>query len=404
MSKAQRSHVSDLRGATRLATDATAGLAGLVEAIHANVARAPTKLGGPIVGGAVNGITGLVYKSIRGVTRAVGGSLDLALRAVPSALEEMESRPARERLVAVVNGVLGDYLAATDNPLAITMRMRREGKPLVLSREGLAAAIANTGPKLLVLVHGLCMNDLQWTRDGHNHGVALAKELGYTTVSLHYNTGLHISTNGRAFADMLEALVAAWPVPLAELAIVAHSMGGLVTRSAHEIGTAAGHRWPQVLRKLVFLGTPHHGAPLERGGHWIDTVLGKTPYIAPLERLGRIRSAGITDLRHGSVHDEDWQGRDRFAHGTDPRRPLPLPRDVRCYTIAGTIGSAAKPLRDQVLGDGLVPVPSALGQHRDARFTLAFPKSQQWIAADTSHFDLLGRAAVYDPIRRWLAA
>jgi len=248
------------------------------------------------------------------------------------------------------------------------------------------------------------MNDLQWARDGHNHGAALAQDLGYMPVYLHYNTGLHVSTNGRAFADALEALVAAWPVPLEELAIVAHSMGGLVTRSAHEIGTAAGHRWPQVLRKLVFLGTPHHGAPLERGGHWIDTVLGKTPYIAPLERLGRIRSAGITDLRHGSVHDEDWQGRDRFAHGKDPRRPLPLPRDVRCYAIAGTIGGAKAPLRDQVLGDGLVPVPSALGQHRDARFTLAFPKSHQWIAGGTSHFDLLGRAAVYGRIRKWLAA
>ena len=115
--------------------------------------------------------------------------------------------------------------------------------------------------------------------------------------------------------------------------------------------------------------------------------------MAPLERLGRIRSAGITDLRHGSVHDEDWQGRDRFAHGNDPRRPLPLPPDVRCYAIAGTIGGAKAPLRDRVLGDGLVPVPSALGQHRDARFALAFPKSHQWIAGDTSHFDLLGRAA-----------
>ena len=83
---------------------------------------------------------------------------------------------------------------------------------------------------------------------------------------------------------------------------------------------------------------------------------------------------------------------------------MPLPPDVRCYAIAGTIGGAKAPLRDRVLGDGLVPVPSALGQHRDARFALAFPKSHQWIAGDTSHFDLLGRAAVYGRIRKWLAA
>ena len=404
MSTARGSHVSNLRGAARLAIDATAGLTGIVEAIHTNIARMPTKLGGPIVGGAVNGVTGLVYTSIRGVTRAVGGSLDLVLRAVPPALDAAESTPARERMVAVLNGVLGDYLAETDNPLAITMRVRHGGKPLSLSREELATAIPNTSAKLLVLVHGLCMNDLQWTRDGHDHGAALATDLGYTSVYLRYNTGLHVSTNGRAFADVLEALVAAWPVPLEELTIVAHSMGGLVTRSAHLVATAAGHRWPKGLRKIVFLGTPHHGAPLERGGHWIDTVVGKTPFIEPLTRLGRIRSAGITDLRHGSVHDEDWHGNDRFAHGKDPRRPMPLPKDVRCYAIAATIGSAEALLRDRVLGDGLVPVPSALGQHGDSRFTLVFPASHQWVAAETSHFDLLSRAEVYGRIRNWLAA
>ena len=403
MTKAPRNHVSDVRGATRLAIDAIAGVTGLVEAMHSNIAAKPAKLGGPIVGGAVNGTASVVYKSIRGVTRAVGGGLDLALRAVAPALGEMESPPARESLVAVLNGVLGDHLAETHNPLAIAMHMRRDGKPLTLTREALAAAIPKPRAKLVVLAHGLCMNDLRWARDGQDHGAALAKDLGYTAVYLHYNTGLHISTNGRALADQLEALVAAWPVPLEELTIVAHSMGGLVTRSAFHYGTAAGHGWPQELRKIVFLGTPHHGAPLERGGHWIDILVGKTPYTAPFTRLGRIRSAGITDLRHGSVHDEDWQGRDRFAHGKDPRQPMPLPEGVQCYAIAATTGRADAALRHELIGDGLVPVPSALGQHRDPRLTLSFPASHQWIAYGTSHLDLLARPEVYERIRRWLA-
>ena len=402
MTKAPRNHVSDLRGATRLVIDATAGLTGLVEAMHTNIAKKPTKLGGPIVDGAVNGVATLVYKSIRGVTRAVGGGLDVALGTVAPALGEIESSPARESLVAALNGVLGDYLSETGNPLAIAMHLRRGGKALELTREALAAAIPQPRGKLVVLAHGLCMNDLRWERDGHDHGVDLAKHLGCTAIYLHYNTGLHISTSGHAFADQLEALVAAWPVPLEELTIVAHSMGGLVARSAYHYAKTAGSAWPHKLRKIVFLGTPHHGAPLERGGHWIDILLGKTPYTAPFTRLGKIRSAGITDLRHGSVLDEDWEGHDRFAHGKDTRRPLPLPEGVQCYAIAATTGESAKALRGHLIGDGLVPVPSALGQHRDPRFTLAFPESHQWIVTGTGHLDLLSRADVYERIRGWL--
>jgi hypothetical protein len=303
-------------------------------------------------------------------------------------------------VVAALNGVLGDHLAATGNPLAIVMRLRREGKPLELTRDGLVRAVPRPGGKIVVLVHGLCMNDRQWTRRVHNHGTALARDLGYTPVYLHYNTGLHVSTNGRALAELLEALVAAWPVPVEELAIVAHSMGGLVSRSAHHCGTRAGHAWTRRLRKVVFLGTPHHGAPLERGGQWIHLLLDQTPFIAPVARLGKIRSARITDLRHGSILDEDWQGRDRFAHGTDVRRPVPLPDGVQCFAIAGR---SAAHLGGRLLGDGLVPLASALGRHDDPRFALAFAESHQWIAYDTGHFDLLGRPDVYERMRAWLA-
>jgi len=180
-------------------------------------------------------------------------------------------------------------------------------------------------------------------------------------------------------------------------------MGGLVARSAHHTGTAAKHGWPRKLRRLVFLGTPHHGAPLERGGHWIDLLLEKTPYTAPFARLGKIRSAGITDLRHGSVLHEDWHGRDRFAHGEDPRRPVPLPEGVRCYAIAATTGKSAGDVGDSQPGDGLVPLASALGRHDDPCFALAFPKPNQWIAYDTGHLDLLSQPAVYERIRSWLA-
>lgn len=395
-------HPSDLHGFSRLTIDAVAGLTDLVEAMHHNIASAPAIIPGKPTAGRTNGITGLVYRSIRGVTRLVGGGLDAVLGKLVPLFGEKHSSPEREAVLAALNGVLGDYLETSGNPLAIAMRFRRDGHPLQLDRPALAAAFPQAGGRLLVLAHGLCMNDLQWKRQGHDHGAALERDLGCTSVYLHYNSGRHISTNGREFADRLETLVRQWPVPVRELAILGHSMGGLLARSAWHYGTAAGHAWPRLLTKLVFLGTPHHGAPMERGGNWIDVALGGSRYTAPLSRLGKIRSAGITDLRHTYLLDEDWRGRDRFAPAGGHHRALPLPEGVMCYAIAATTGRQAGDLKDRLIGDGLVPLGSALGRHKEAGRNLSFPESRQWIGYEMGHLDLLGRAEVYERIRRWL--
>ncbi len=403
MTPVARNYLTDLRGASRIVVDAIAGVTELIEAMNLNIAKTPTRLAGAVVGGAVNGTTSVVYKSIRRVIRAVGGGIDLALDAVAPALGHIESTFARESVIAALNGVVGDYLAQTGNPLVVTMHLRRGGKPLELTREGIAARVQRPSSKVLVLAHGLCRSDRGWQRGGHDHGAELERDLSYTAVYLHYNTGLHVSTNGRAFAQILEELVAAWPVPLKEVSILGHSMGGLVARSAHHYASVAGHAWPGKLRKLVFLGAPHQGAPLERAGHWLHLLLETTPYTAPFALLGKVRSAGITDLRHGSVLDEDWKGHDRFANRRESCRTLPLPGRVRCYTIAAAIAHAPSRARDQLIGDGLVPVASALGEHRDSRRRLTFPRSRQWTATGTSHVGLLRSAQVYERIRGWLA-
>jgi len=346
VAKKPRSHVEDLRGASRLAIEATTGVTDLVEAMHNTIAGGPAILGRPLARpvGLVNGI---VYGTIRGVTKLVGASIDLALGQLAPLLGESAPGPEREAVLAALNGVLGDYLTETRNPLAIEMRLRHGGHALELERAALREAFPDAGGKVLVLVHGSSMNDRQWSRAGHDHGAALARDLGFTALYLHYNSGLHISTNGRAFAMLLERLVAEWPVPLEELVIVGHSMGGLVARSACHAGEAAEHVWRKKLHRLVCLGSPHHGAPLERGGSWIDVLLGVSRYSAPLARLGKIRSAGVTDMRYGSVLDEHWQGRDRFAYATDPRSLLRLPDDVACYAIAATLApDAASKARD----------------------------------------------------------
>ncbi len=401
MTKVVRNHITDLRGASRIVVDAISGTAGIVESMHTNIARKPTRFADEIMGGAISGTTSLVYKSIRAMTRAVGGGIDLALGAMAPALGHIESPPAREAVIAALNGVLGDYLTETGNPLALTMHLRRDARPLALTREGLAAAVRMPSSKLLILVHGLCRNDRHWERGGHDHGAELARELSYSTAYLHYNTGLHISTNGRALAQLLEELVSAWPVPLNEVSILAHSMGGLVARSAYHYASTAGYTWPDKLRKLVFLGTPHHGVPLERAGHWFEHLLEKTPYTAPIAMLGRVRSVGITDLRHGYVLEEDWSHRGGSTKRGDCCHSLPLPRHVQCYTVAATIGDVPSPRRDRLVGDGLVSVASALGDHPDSRRRLSFPRSRQWTAMRTSHLGLLSSSKVYERISEW---
>jgi pimeloyl-ACP methyl ester carboxylesterase len=337
------------------------------------------------------------------VVGLVGRGLDKLLAGLEPALGERSTWPGREALLAALNGVLGDYLAASNNPLAITMRLRRNGLPLPSERGSLAAAIPEAGSKLVVLLHGLCMNDLQWNRKKHDHGAALARDLGYTPVYLHYNSGLHVSANGRAFAEMLESLVRHWPVPVTELALIGHSMGGLVARSACHYGASARHAWLRHVDKLVFIGTPHHGAPLERGGNWVDILLSSSRYSAPLARLGKIRSAGITDLRFGNLVDEDWHRRDRFAPGGDHRVRVPLPEAIACYAIAATTGKTTGALSDRLIGDGIVPLASALGRHPDPSFALAFDESRQRVVHGVNHLDLLSRDEVYAQIRQWLA-
>ncbi len=400
MTKKARSHIDELRGATRLAVEATRAVTGLVEKMHVTIASGPTILGQPFAAPA-RMATAAVYASIQGITRLVGVSLDAALAQLAPLVKASGPSDQRDVVLAVVNGVLGDYLHETANPLAIEMELRYAGRAVELAPDALRAAIPNATSKILVLVHGSCMTDAQFTRGGHDHGAALARDLGYTPLYLRYNSGLHISTNGRAFAAMLEQLVAAWPLAVDELVLLGHSMGGLVARGACHVATEQGHTWQKHLRVLITLGTPHHGAPLERGGNWIDRLLDLSPYTAPLGALGRIRSAGVTDLRFGNVLDEHWDRRDRFAHGPDARSPCPLPDGVSCYAIAGTLSTKMGP---RLRSDGLVPVDSALGIHASPVLSLAFPEAQRSISLCTGHLDLLSAPTVYATIRDWLGA
>ncbi|OGB29085.1 MAG: permease [Burkholderiales bacterium RIFCSPLOWO2_02_FULL_66_35] len=397
---------SDLRAAAQLASQATQGVINITEGVHQSVRR---RLG--FSSGAsdeqASGLTGQIYRGVRGVAHIVGHGLDGALATLLPLVDDPathpEDSPAREAVLAALNGVLGDRLQSFGNPLAQTMELRQGGQTLPPVPAALKARLGEqASPHLLLLAHGLCMNDTQWRRSGHDHGDALAQALGCTPVYLRYNSGLHTSINGHQLALLLEQLVAAWPVPLERLTIVGHSMGGLVARSAVQVAREAGQRWPGLLRELVFLGTPHHGAPLERAGHGVDLLLASSPHTAPFARLGKIRSAGITDLRHGHVLDADWQGRDRFGSPEDHRVPLPLPEGVACFAVAATLAGQRGLLADRLMGDGLVPLHSALGQHDDPARRLVFAKDSQHIVYRTGHLELLSSPEVASQMLAWL--
>lgn len=382
MSETSRSRAKALQGASRLAVEATQGVAALVEAMHATVG-----------GGGL--LTRTVVGGVQGTAGLVGAGVDSALSMLEPLLGTPGESEDREALLAVINGVLGDYLEERGNPLAMPLQLTVGGRPLPLELAGtVGAALPRATGRIVVMVHGSCMTEHQWIRGGHDHGLALVRDGGWTRIGVRYNSGLHISTNGERLAQQLEELVGAWPVPVETVALIGHSMGGLVSRAACWAAEQEGHAWRSRLGTLVTLGTPHHGAPLERAGNWVDGVLGASRFSAPLARLGKIRSAGVTDLRYGNVVRADWEGRDRFERAGDPRTRIGLPDGVACHAVAGTLGRLG--------GDGLVPVDSALGVHPDADLGFGGGDGDTLVVEECGHLDLLDRAEVYRWIRGWL--
>jgi pimeloyl-ACP methyl ester carboxylesterase len=396
-------HSGDILGAGRLTIDAIVGITDIVEGLH----HAIINLGGEIQTLAdvpemadlkstrrTHGITGLGYRSIRSISGLVGSGLDALISRLTASIDEPQTSAGRDAMVSVLNGVLGDHLKQSHNPLAITMSLRSDDK--VLAPEDLSEFLRQANGRVAIFIHGLCMNEKQWQRRGHSHGEALFRDLGITPIYIRYNTGLHISENGRQLADILHTLVSQ-SADHTEFYIVAHSMGGLVSRSACYYAELSGQHWPGQLRKFVFLGTPHHGAMLERGGNWIDVILDSNPFSSPFARLAKIRSSGITDLRYGNIIDEDWNGRDRFVMAGDQRRLQALPEGVSCYAIA------ASAIGDGLLGDGLVTVASAFGQHQNSKFDLGFALENCWVGREINHMDLLSDANVYQTLLEFIS-
>ena len=400
-----RTHVlpSDLHGVLKLAADATVTVTDIVEAMHAEIAF-PSVLTSPRPTDSTKGLPAVAYSAVRSIATLTGRTIDAAMPALRSRLGKAETTPQRDAYVAVLNGVIGDHLHDTGNPLAIEPQLRRGNAALLLRRDAISASLRGTTPRIAVLVHGLCGHEAQWDGRDADYAALLEDGFGFTVLRARYNSGRHVSDSGQSLSAVLDELVREWPVPVEELLLVGHSMGGLVARSAASAGERDRLPWRALLRRMAFLGSPHHGAPLERGGHWFEQLLGAVPFAGPLARLGRLRSAGVTDLRHGNVAREDWHGSDRFEHANDRRQPVALPTDVDCLAIAATTGERVGDVRDRLLmGDGLVPVSSALGLHDESHRDLGLPESRRAVIPRANHMALLGHPEAKELLKSWLA-
>lgn len=392
---------SKLQGINHLIVDATIGVTDLVEDMHKQIVH-PSFLPSTRIQKLITIIAGITYKNIRWSTLFIGKNLHKILEQLTPAIDKIKASDKKEIILSVLNGIIGDYLEEKENPLKIEMQFRYQSKSFLLDPKTIKATYPNVNGKILLMLHGSCMNDIQWTRKKHNHGKTIAKELNKTPIYLNYNSGRHISTNGKNLNNLLEELIRNWPVPVEELLVIAHSMGGLVMRSAIHYGEQEQKTWTKRLKKVVFLGTPHHGSHVERKGNYLDIILEAIPYVKPFARLGKIRSAGVTDLRYGNLVDEDWLNNDRFERKTDQRRHIPLPKQIKFYSIAAVIGKKTTTISTKILGDTLVDVKSALGQHKNPDNSLLFKKGNSWIAYENNHLDLLSNLKIFEKIKGWL--
>jgi pimeloyl-ACP methyl ester carboxylesterase len=396
----------ETRELVRLAFEEVAGAFDGLHSIHGSIAERAFRRSGAGAAPAHwmhDRIAGAVYGGLKGSVRAAGRVADLGLARRPRAVS---NTPRGAALVAAINGLIGDTLERRQSALHHPMAVRVGGEPVGTSRAELAAAYPQARPRIAVFLHGLMETEFSWRwgsrATGESYGTLLERELGVTAVYVRYNSGRRISENGRSLADLLEQVTAGWPVPVTDVALIGHSMGGLVARSAAYQAGRDRKVWPTLVRQTVSLGTPHMGAPLEQAVHYASAGLNVLPETQPFSRFLRRRSGGIRDLRQGSLVDEDWRDRDPDALRAEAIAEVPLLEGAtHCFVTATITRSPRHPL-GRLIGDCLVLQPSGSGRSRTRR--IAFDEEYGHHVGGAHHFALLNHPAVYDKLRVWLSS
>jgi pimeloyl-ACP methyl ester carboxylesterase len=356
------------------------GVVGVVEGVHRALAS-----------GAHEVVASGVYDTVRAGIAVGSGVVGVVARlvGVSSPMAPVVESVVVQRVVGVANGAFGEHAESRGGVVPAGMTVRLDHRRVELDRASLAAAYPSASGRVVVFLHGLVETDRSWFhrpepdrgRTGTDFGSRLAEDLSCSPVYVRYNTGRHIFDNGRELVDLLSELVEEWPAPVTEIVLVGHSMGGLVARSA--VHQAGGMPWLSKVTRLVCLGSPHTGAPLERGVVRAATLLGRFATMAPAVRLMALRSDGIKDLARGSLH-RDGQPVDTV-----------VPAGVRQYFVVATLSRSEGSLWGRLVGDLLV-APSSAGDPSQTA-------DVEWLGG-LHHFDLLHHDAVYDAVLGWLRA
>jgi hypothetical protein len=327
----------------------------------------------------------------RGVASGVYAGLGVGFRALSAglgALAELGVGPALEdtepgRVAqAAVNGIIGDRLARERPRMAVPLAVRRDGRDVPLRTDALRSAFPEATGRVAVLLHGLSESESSFDRHrdlvGGTYADTLA-DLGWTPVLLR--------ANGVALSALLQELTDAWPVPTERLALVGHSMGGLIIRAACAVGSDASRPWSASVTHVVTLGTPHLGAPLAGGVGVGARALTRLPETAAFGRVLDQRSAGVLDL----------------VEGLDDDVP-PLPH-ARYHLVSATLTRSPRHPVGRFLGDLLVRQPSAYGRPpgRPQEHHGLFPGADELHLPRAGHFDLLNHPRVHAALRDWLA-
>src|SRR5271166_3484936 len=406
---------NELRALSALAFDELSRFPVAIRDMHLGIAERAFRGVGP-AGRPVqlihDAVSSRAYGAIGTSAAGLGRAVDTAMERLGIGEQVSLSTTQRGNFgIAVLSGLIGDRLERDGSALHQPASARIHGERIGLDESSLREAFPQATSRLVVFIHGLTGDEFCWSW-GENpatnpdaadpYGSRLASDLGYTPVYLRYNSGLHISENGRTVAALLQELVEAWPVEVQQIAVVGHSMGGLVVRSAAHQAYEQDQAWVGHVRQIVSLGTPHMGAPLERGAHRAALALDKLPETRMLGSFLKKRSAGIRDLRYGSLVDEDWRGRDPEALQAVACQEVPLlPRATHYFVSATVTRNPSHPL-GRLLGDILVLKPSATGQGRTRR--IAFREEHGHHIGGTHHLALLNHPEVYDRLQDWLAA
>jgi hypothetical protein len=329
---------------------------------------------------------GIATAAYRGLTSGLRGASRLLDRAAATGVgPRLEADPRGRFVNAAVNGLIGDRLQRERPQLAIPMAVRRRGADIPLVRDALTEAFPGSSERLVFFLHGLCENESYWNRHRARTGTTYATmlaERGWTPVMLRANTGLGLRENGAALAALAQRVVDEWPVAATRIALVGHSLGGLVMRAASAVVSDAEAPWAELVTDVVTLGTPHLGAPIARGiGHG-STGLGRLPETAAFGRILDWRSRGVHDLVSGLAEDVP-----------------PLPH-ARYHLVSATLTRSERHPVGHLVGDLLVRPRSAYGRDRTRSL---FPDADVLHVGRTDHFGLLNHPEVHRALQQWLA-